>query len=83
MEFKAVVDEIFEFLAGRPVAISDIYSHSVHPRSLLVKLSSIWDHKLLLAQKKNLREFRIKRLFLREDVPPKNRLRQKRSRPGS
>ena len=85
IESKAVVDE---FLAGRQVSISDIfrlgkYTQSDRPRPLLVKLSAVWDRKLLLSQKKNLREFRIRRLFLREDVPPENRLRQRRSRPST
>ena len=42
-----------------------------------MKLSAIWDRKLLLSQWRNLREFRIRRLFLREDVPPESKLRQK------
>ena len=67
-ESKAVVDEVFEFLAGRLVAIKDIFrlgkfNHSSHPRPLLVKLSAIWDRKLFLSRKKNLRDFRIKSLF--------------------
>ena len=86
VETKAVVDEVFEFLAGRPVAIKDMFRlgkfrQSANPRPLLVKLSAIWDRKLLLVRKKNLREFRIGRLFLREDVPPDHRLRQRKSRP--
>jgi len=37
--------------------------------------------KLLLARKRNLRDFRISHLFLREDVPPDHKLRQGRPRP--
>ena len=82
MESKAVVDEIVEFLTGKPIAINDIFhlgkfAQSSRPHPLLVKLSAIWDHKLLLSQRRNLREFRIRRLFLREDVPPESKLRQK------
>ena len=82
IDSKAVVDEIFEFLTGRPIAINDIFrlgkrSQSSHPRPLLVKLSALWDPKVLLSQKKNLKNFRIRRLFLREDVPPESKLRQK------
>ena len=67
VETKAVVDEVFEFLAGRPVAIKDIFRlgkfrQSANPCPLLVKLSAIWDRKLLLVQKKNLCEFSIGRL---------------------
>ena len=32
---------------------------------------------MLLSRKKNLKEFRIRRLFLREDVPPESKFRQK------
>ena len=46
-----------------------------------MKLSAVWDRKPLLVRKKNLRDFRIGRLFLREDVPPDHRLRQRKSRP--
>ena len=86
VETKAIVDEVFEFLAGKPVLIKDIfrlgkYSPSSRPRPLLIKLLAIWDRKLLLARKRNLRDFKVGRLFLREDVPPDHKLRQGRPRP--
>ena len=82
IESKAVLDEIFEFLAGKPIAINDIlrlgkFAQSSRPRPLLVKLSAIWDRKLLLSQRRNRREFMIRRLNLREYVPPESKLRQK------
>ena len=81
-ESKSLVDEIFQFLAGRPVVINDLfrlgkYGRSPQPRPVLVKLSAIWDKKLLLSRKRNLRDFKMKRLFLREDVPPDHKLRQR------
>jgi len=53
IETKAIVDEVFEFLAGKSVLIKDIfrlgkYSSSSRPRPLLIKLSAIWDQKLFL-----------------------------------
>ena len=50
VETKADVDEVFEFLAGKPIEIKDLFclgkfSQSSHPHPLLVKLSSIWDRK--------------------------------------
>ena len=48
---------------------------------MLVKLSVIWDKKLLLSRKRNLRDFKMKRLFLREDVPPDHKLRQRSRSP--
>ena len=85
VEAKGVVDEMFDFLIGKPVQIKDILrlgrfrspaSPSSRPRPLLIKLCTVWDRKLLLLRKSNLREFRIKHLFLREDVAPDHKLRQ-------
>ena len=44
------------------------------PRPILVKLSTAWDCKLALSRRVKLKEFHIKRLFLREDVAPDHRL---------
>ena len=55
---------------------------SSRPRPLLIKLCTVWDRKLLLMRETNLRDFHIKRLFLREDVAPDHKLRQKRSVPS-
>ena len=49
----------------------------------MIKLCTVWDRKLLLLRKSNLREFRIKRLFLREDVAPDHKLRQRKPVPPS
>ena len=92
VEAKGIVDEMFDFLIGKQVQIKDILrlgrfrspaSPSSHPRPLLIKLCTVWDRKLLLLHKSNLREFRIKRLFLREDVAPDHKLRQRKSVPPS
>ena len=84
LDLKKVVDEIFEFLAERPVQIRDVFrlgkhnpsSSGTRPRPVLIKLSSTWDRKVLLLQKRNLQHFRLKHLFLIADVPPEHRLRQ-------
>ena len=39
-------------------------------RPLFVKLDSVWDRRLLLASKSKLKQFRVDRLFLCEDLPP-------------
>ena len=57
-------------------------SSSPRPRPLLIKLCTVWDRKLILLRKTNLRDFHIKRLFLREDVAPDHKFRQKRSAPS-
>ena len=67
---------------GKPVQIRDMFrlgkiNHSStaqsRPRPILIKLSMAWDRKLVLLRKKNLKEFRIKHLFVREDLPPELR----------
>ena len=92
VEAKRTVDEVFEFLSGKQVQIKDIFrlgrfkrsqSSSSRPRPLLIKLCTAWDRKLILLRKTKLREFRIKRLFLREDVAPDHKLRQRQSDPSS
>ena len=55
-------------------------SNLTRPRPVLIKLCTAWDRKLILLQKRNLLHFKIKRLFIREDVPPEHSLRQNRSR---
>ena len=56
-------------------------SSRVQVRPILVKIATVWDRKLILMCKSRLREFKIKHLFVREDVPPEYKLRQRRSRP--
>ena len=87
VEAKGVVDEMFDFLIGKQVQIKGRFrspaSPSSRPRPLLIKLCTVWDRKLLLLRKSNLREFRIKRLFLREDVAPDHKLLQRKPVPPS
>ena len=82
IESKEIVDDLLEFLAGKPVQIRDMFrlgkiNHSStaqsRPRPILIKLSMAWDRKLVLLRKRNLKEFRIKHLFVREDLPPELR----------
>ena len=90
---KVIVDEAFKFLVDKSIEIKDMFclgkynkptglSSSVRARPLLVKVSIAWDRKLVLLRKSTcrLRDFRISRLFLREDVPPEHKLRQRRSK---
>ena len=89
VESKASVDEVLEFLTGKPIPIRDMFrlgkyvkepSSLTRPRPVLIKLCTAWDRKLILLQKRNLLHFKIKRLFMREDVPPEHSLCQNRSR---
>ena len=82
-DLKKTVDEIFEFLAEKPVQIKDLFrlgkrnpspSPGARPRPVLIKVCATWDRRVLLLRKKNLQQFRLKDLFLRADVPPEHRL---------
>ena len=86
------MDEVFEFLSGKQVQIKDIFrlgqfkrsqSSYSRPCPLLIKLCKAWDRKLILLRRTKLKEFRIKRLFLRKDVAPDHKLRQQQSDPSS
>ena len=68
-----IVDEVLEFLAGKPVIIRDMFrlgkvnptaSSQSRPRPVLIKLSVAWDRKLVLLRKRNLQNFRTKRVTL-------------------
>ena len=61
---------------------NQLYTSSSHPRPILIKLCTAWDRKLVLLRKASLREFRIKRLFLREDVSPDHKLRSRKPSPS-
>ena len=52
-------------------------SSSCGPHPVLIKLSSAWDRRIILLHKRNLKGFRIPRLFLREDVHPEHKLRKR------
>ena len=91
VESKKVVDEILELLSGKPIQIKDMFrlgkyvqptTSSSRPRPILIKLCTAWDRKLVLLRKSSLREFRIKRLFLREDVSPDHKLRSRKPSPS-
>ena len=77
------MDEILEFLSGKSIQIKDMFrlgkfisqTTSSRPRPVLIKLCTAWDRKLVLLCKSSLKDFHIKRLFLREDVPPEHKLR--------
>ena len=88
VDSKQVVDEMLEFLAGKQIHIKDMFRlgrfrkpqpSALPPRPILVKLSTAWDRKHVLSCRVKLKEFHIKRLFLREDVAPDHRLRRRPS----
>lgn len=80
LQLKSEVDELLEFLSGKHVSVNDVFrlgkysAGSKCPRPVLIKLTTAWDHKLVLLRKRSLKDFKISRLFHREDVPPDHKL---------
>ena len=81
VESKQLVDEILLFIAGRSIPIKDLFrlvrpssgssaSSSGKPRPVLIKLMTAWDRRAVLYSKRKLKDFRLGRLFLREDLSP-------------
>ena len=85
-----LVDEVLEFLSEKHIPIKDVFclgkyvqlSASSHPRPILIKLCTAWDRKLVLLHKTSLKNFRIKSLFLREDVSPDHKLHSRKPKPS-
>ena len=48
-------------------------SDHARPRPVLVKLTTIWDKRLLLLSKQKLKEFKLSRIFIRPDFSPQER----------
>ena len=83
-ESKLLVDEILEFLAGKLVQIRDLFrlgksnrsfpnSSLTRPGPIFIKLVA-WDPKPILLRKCNLKNFKVKNLFVREYLSIKRRL---------
>ena len=80
IDSKCIIDEMLEFLVNKPVGIKDLVRigrskkaesasvNALRPRPLLIKLDTVWDRRLVLAFKRKLKQFRVERLFLREDL---------------
>ena len=52
-------------------------SDHARPRPVLVKLTTIWDKRLLLLLKQKLKEFKLSRIFVRPDFSPQERATRK------
>ena len=83
IKLKLEIDEVLEFLAGKQVTVNDVFrlgkfsASSNRPLPVLIKLATAWDRKVILLRKRDLKDFKTSRLFLREDVPPDHKLRQR------
>ena len=77
METKEKVDNMLTYLTGTTIGVRDLFrigrfkkeaEHTSRP--VLVKLSSAWDRKVVLLNKRKLKNYHISRLFVREDLAP-------------
>ena len=76
------VKKMLEFLTGRSTTVKDLFrigkfmeprvSHDEpspsRPRPIVLKLTSPWDRRLVLANRFNLKEYTVKGIFVREDL---------------
>ena len=89
-DFKRKVDELLNFLTGRPVPVKDLYrlDHrkntsnsstptSSRPRPVLLKLMSSWDRRLVLSAVRDFKGYSVKGIFVREDLSPEERLKRR------
>ena len=83
LKLKSEIDELLEFLSGRSINVNDVFrlgkysASSNRPRPVLIKLTTAWDRKIILLKKRSLKGFKVPRLFIREDVPPDHKFRQR------
>ena len=80
VQLKLEVDELLEFLAESSVKVEDVFREIfliLFSSTPCLNLSSAWDRRIILLHKRNLKGFRIPRLFLHEDVPPEHKLRKR------
>ncbi len=47
------------------------------PRPVLLKVSSAWDRRLILSTVRKLRDYAVKRIFIREDLSPVEQLKRR------
>jgi len=76
------VKSMLEFLTGRPTPVKGMFRigrykksevdepSTPRPRPILLKLASLWDCRLVLANCFNLKHFTVKGIFVREDLSP-------------
>ena len=73
---KIIIKDLFLL---RKLVRSSGDSGNVRARPVLVKLSSVWDKRLILISKSKLKHFRLSRSFVRPDLSPEERDARKRN----
>ena len=90
-DLKKSVDELLVFITGRPVPVNDLFRLGRRPKSsdsetpsrprpVLLKLMSSWDRRLIMSAVRKLKGFRLKGIFVREDLSPEERQRRRDGR---
>ena len=78
------LDELLTLLVGKSVPLRDLFhlghrrkisdsGPPGHPRPVLLKFMSTWDRRLVLSAVSKLKEFKMLRLYIREDLSPEER----------
>lgn len=72
------VEDILQFVLGRNVECSDMFRvggkyRAGHTRPIIIKLRSIWDHRLLLASRHKLKDYSSNRIYINADEPLETR----------
>ena len=78
---KSAIDDMSTHLIGKSIRVIDAFrlgckgdlNSQPHPRSVLIKLESCWDKRLLLASCRKLKGYSDYKLFIHEDLPPEAR----------
>ena len=86
------VKDILKFLVDDPPPVGDFFrlgrrkkpdsnlsmsDQSFCPRPLIIKLTSVWNWRLILANKYRLKEYKVKGIFIREDLSLEERAKRK------
>ena len=72
--WRGEVDDILQFLMGRHVDVADLFRvggryREGRTRPIIVKLRSIWDHRLILGCRYKLKDYQSNRIFIHPDEP--------------
>jgi hypothetical protein len=72
--WRGKVDDILQFLLGRHVDVADLFRvggryREGRTRPIIVKLRSIWDHRLILGCRYKLKDYEPNRIFIHPDEP--------------
>jgi hypothetical protein len=71
--WRGKIDEVLKHVVGRPVDIVDIFrvgryrNDLTRPRPVIVKLRSVWDHRLILSSRHKLKNFQPGNIFINPD----------------